>query len=453
MNENHEVLCSSPHWAKYLHEELLPSLTAGLGLGQRMLEIGPGPGAATQWLRHRVPELTALEADPGVAARLRAACAGTNVAVVHGDAAAMEFAGASFDAVGTFTMLHHVPTVALQDRVLAEAFRVLRPGGVLIGSDSLPSTELHDFHAGDIYNPVDPGSILARLRTVGFSQITVSAGQALTFIAYKAAPDGAAAGQAAACAGRAEPGSGGRVMTGVPELRSAIVGLVGFASLEEELLVAAGLAADEEPGRPQCWAARPLLAHNAEFKSQQAQRLVAVRSAAVPPVFTEIDHRSPDVYRRYASQPVSEVVRLSRAATVALLDGLAAISDDDLLDPGRNPWLEGRQLWLQIIVRGFWHPTGHLGEYYLGHGQPDRAVALQAHAAATADYLRAPAPARGMARYNLACAQARSGRAEAALAQLRQAVELNPALRANVSRDADLADLRDAGQLSGLLGS
>ena len=38
-------------------------------------------------------------------------------------------AGREFSSVVSFTMLHHVPTVELQDRLFAEAFRVLRPVG------------------------------------------------------------------------------------------------------------------------------------------------------------------------------------------------------------------------------------------------------------------------------------------------------------------------------------
>ena len=102
-------------------------------------------------------------------------------------------------------------------------------------------------------------------------------------------------------------------------------------------------------------------------------------------------------------------------------------------------------------MRGFWHPTGHLGEYYLGHGRPDRAVALAAHAVVTAAYLGAPAPARGMASYNLACAQARAGLLDEATAALTEAVSLNPDVRANARRDSDLAAVRDTGQLTALL--
>src|SRR5437879_2017156 len=55
MNENH-ALCSTAEWAEYMEAEVLEPVTAGLDLGETMLEIGPGPGAATHWLRHRVKQ-------------------------------------------------------------------------------------------------------------------------------------------------------------------------------------------------------------------------------------------------------------------------------------------------------------------------------------------------------------------------------------------------------------
>jgi SAM-dependent methyltransferase len=189
MNENHARLCASPEWAEYLQGELLPAVMPGGGLGDEMLEIGPGPGAATRWLRHRTRRLTAVEADAGAAAALAAEMDGTNVSVLVGDATRLTFPDDSFDSAGTFTMLHHVPTVTLQNRVLAEAFRVLRPGGVLIGSDSLASNELHHFHEGDTYLPVEPASMLTRLQTIGFGPVTIIVDQALGFIASKPRAD------------------------------------------------------------------------------------------------------------------------------------------------------------------------------------------------------------------------------------------------------------------------
>ena len=137
-------------------------------------------------------------------------------------------------------------------------------------------------------------------------------------------------------------------------------------------------------------------------------------------------------------------------ATGELIGGLAAVSDADLLDPARHPWLRGRMLSLQVIVRGFWHPAGHLGEYYLAHG---RARPGGFGSDARGGDGRRTGRARRCPRhglYNLACVQARAGPAEA-LAALTEAVALNPDVRANAGRDPDLAGLRDSGQLAAVL--
>jgi SAM-dependent methyltransferase len=188
MNENHAKLMPSPEWTAHIQDEVLPQATAGIDLGAELLELGPGPGAATDWLRHRVRRLVAVEHEHDAAALLAERYAGTNVEVVCGNAAALDYPDGSFDTVASFTMLHHVPTRALQDRVLAEAFRVLRPDGAFLGSDSLASDDLHHFHEGDVYNPVEPAAFLTRLQTTGFTTITLIVGYNLIFIARKGAP-------------------------------------------------------------------------------------------------------------------------------------------------------------------------------------------------------------------------------------------------------------------------
>ena len=200
MNENHAQVCPSPEWAAYLQQDILPSLLRHADLGDDMLEIGPGPGAATEWLRHRVGRLTAVEVDPEAARQLADKFPERNVTVVTGSATELEYPGESFDSVGTFTMLHHVPTLAQQNKILAEALRVLRPGGVLIGSDSLASNDLHHFHVGDTYNPVDPASLIGRLQTLGFEKLTVMVDGSLMFVAHRPAAGEPAACEAAECA-------------------------------------------------------------------------------------------------------------------------------------------------------------------------------------------------------------------------------------------------------------
>ena len=239
-------------------------------------------------------------------------------------------------------------------------------------------------------------------------------------------------------------------MTATARLRASITGLIGWAATEEEMLLAS--APEQEQGSHDRWAALPVVAHSAEFREQQVIRLAAVRRGQAPPAGSEIDHRSPATYRSYASASAAEVRWASRRSASALIDELTAVSDDDLSDTSRHPWLRGRQLWLQVVVRGFWHPTGHLADYHIARGHADRAVALQSHALATARYLAVPSPAVGMAAYSLACALAQAGAAAEAARTLAEAIRLNPDLRGNARRDPDLAGLRDGGHLDMLLG-
>jgi hypothetical protein len=46
--------------------------------------------------------------------------------------------------------------------------RLLRPGGVLAGQDSLDSPDLRALHHDDLYVPVDPAGLQARVDAVGF---------------------------------------------------------------------------------------------------------------------------------------------------------------------------------------------------------------------------------------------------------------------------------------------
>jgi ubiquinone/menaquinone biosynthesis C-methylase UbiE len=173
VNENHQKLCPSPEWAEFLHTEVLPWLAERAEIGPELLEVGPGPGAGTEWLRHRVRRLVAVEIDPVAADRLRERFAGTNVEILTGDATDLPFDDASVDSAACFTMLHHVPTAELQDALLAEVARVLRPGGTFIGNDSMPSDDLEAFHEGDTYNPVEPSGFGARLTAAGFAEVLV----------------------------------------------------------------------------------------------------------------------------------------------------------------------------------------------------------------------------------------------------------------------------------------
>ena len=187
MNWYHRRLCASPEWAALVADVIVPATVGDRDLGDDLLEIGPGYGATTGPLASRVPKLTALEVDPRLAERLATRFAGdAAVEVVCGDGAAMPFDSNRFSAAFCATMLHHVPSRPTQDRLFAEAFRVLRPGGIFLGTDSLPSWRFRLIHLFDTMVTLDPATLPDRLRGAGFVDVKVKVDDgALRFMAHK----------------------------------------------------------------------------------------------------------------------------------------------------------------------------------------------------------------------------------------------------------------------------
>ena len=172
MNLVHRWLCSSANWRKVVETYIVPWTLEGVNLGADLLEVGPGPGASTDLLHARVARLTCVEIDRSYADKIRRRAPG-NVRVLCEDATKMSLGDRSFDAVVCFTMLHHVPSASLQDRLLREVARVLRPGGVFVGTDSLYSRSFRLLHLFDTMVVVDPVTFPARLRAAGFDDVTV----------------------------------------------------------------------------------------------------------------------------------------------------------------------------------------------------------------------------------------------------------------------------------------
>lgn len=176
MNRAHGLLCSSGWWARSVERQLLPWGLTGVDLGEDVLEIGPGFGATTRVLARRPGSLTVVELSERYCRHLRATLDG-DVEIVQADATAMSFRDGRFSGVVCFTMLHHIPSSELQDRILAEAARVLRPGGVFAGTDSLGTGRAFKLlHVGDTLVPVSPDGLPARLQTAGLQEPQVEKG-------------------------------------------------------------------------------------------------------------------------------------------------------------------------------------------------------------------------------------------------------------------------------------
>lgn len=174
MNLFHRWYCRTAPWRRKVERTLTQVLDGSEPLGDQVLELGPGPGLTTELLSARVPRLTAVEIDDGLARDLHRRLHGSNVSVLEGDGSDLPFAPQCFTGVLSLTMLHHIRSPALQDRLFAEVFRVLRPGGVFAGRDSVWSPFLQLIHVFDTMVLVDPVTLPGRLARVGFGDVVVA---------------------------------------------------------------------------------------------------------------------------------------------------------------------------------------------------------------------------------------------------------------------------------------
>jgi ubiquinone/menaquinone biosynthesis C-methylase UbiE len=108
--------------------------------GARILEIGAGSGQCSRWLRGRGATVVATDLSSGMVHTGRRVSAGLpgdlRVPFVQCDGRRLPFADGAFDVV--FTAYGVVPFVADSDVVMAEAARVLRPGGRFVFSTTHP---------------------------------------------------------------------------------------------------------------------------------------------------------------------------------------------------------------------------------------------------------------------------------------------------------------------------
>ena len=114
------------------------------------LEIGAGVGAMSAQLLTLFPKFRMVATDydtelVGMAEQVLSGF-GRRATVQRADAARLPFQDGRFDLVLSAAMLHHVIE---WDSALAEAVRVLRPGGRLIGYDMLDTVPIRLMHLGE----------------------------------------------------------------------------------------------------------------------------------------------------------------------------------------------------------------------------------------------------------------------------------------------------------------
>jgi ubiquinone/menaquinone biosynthesis C-methylase UbiE len=159
-----------------------------LGASGSMLDIGTGPGHLPLLVCERIPGAKVIGVDLSRhmlrhAERHRAASPhAARISYRLGDAKGLDFPDASFDAVYSNTILHHIPDPR---PFLREAWRVLRPGGAFLIRDLFrPPTpgradelvRLHAAEANDYQRELFRASLCAALTPDELRELALEAG-------------------------------------------------------------------------------------------------------------------------------------------------------------------------------------------------------------------------------------------------------------------------------------
>lgn len=150
MSRFEAAFCRSAPWRFAARHVILPWALQGAHPVGDVLEIGAGSGAMAAELlaTHAEVRMTVSDFDERMvdAAAQRLVGFADRATTRQADATALPFDDDSFDVVLTWIMLHHTLD---WEKALAEAVRVCRPGGQVVGYDLLSTAPLRALHQAE----------------------------------------------------------------------------------------------------------------------------------------------------------------------------------------------------------------------------------------------------------------------------------------------------------------
>ncbi|RJF97223.1 class I SAM-dependent methyltransferase [Noviherbaspirillum saxi] len=168
----------SPTWVKYVLEVAIADLARMLGTRRAprydvVLDVGCGQGQSFRLLKQQFSPRTliGIDADTEILdkARMQATLDGVDVKLMLGNSASLDLPDNSVDVLFCHQTFHHLVE---QQKAIAEFYRVLKPGGVLLFAESTRAY-IHSWiirllfrHPMDVQKTAD--EYLALVRATGF---------------------------------------------------------------------------------------------------------------------------------------------------------------------------------------------------------------------------------------------------------------------------------------------
>jgi hypothetical protein len=226
-------------------------------------------------------------------------------------------------------------------------------------------------------------------------------------------------------------------------MKAKLINLLHEARTAEQQFIAE-LSDDErnQEGQPDRWATKDIVSHMTYWQECQVHRLEAASAGKIPDDFADYNKLNGENFEAHRHDSWQQVTERLNNTFDSLLSAVQKLSEADLNDGSRFPWTEGRTLNRSIVGNSYSHPVQHFCDYYVSHGQPERAIQAQEALSEKLSSL-GDETVHAEALYNLACAYALSGQSQKALNLLPEAFRLSPPLIAWSLQDTDLVSLRE----------
>ena len=223
-----------------------------------------------------------------------------------------------------------------------------------------------------------------------------------------------------------------------PTRRDALLTVVDRArALEQTLADFFDDNARAAIGTVAVWAPKDHFVHLAVWQAYQAQRLEAIATGSPPDQPAENDV----VFQEHRDEPWDVVWANAMRALDDDAAAIARVSDEDLTDPNRFPWTNGRSLVSSTIGNIYLHVIEHLVQMHEERDDDASAEQAQLESVTFIRDLFGKGEEYANAVYNLGCFYAKRGRSAEAIAQVREALAVNPELTEWSKVDSDLTSL------------
>ena len=222
--------------------------------------------------------------------------------------------------------------------------------------------------------------------------------------------------------------------------RAALLTIINRTrALEETLAGFFDETARAATGTVAVWAPKDHFVHLTVWQVYQARRLEAITTGNPPAQPADND----TVFLEHRDEPWDTVWANAMRALDDTAAAIAQTSEEDLSDPNRFPWSNGRSFVSSAISNIYLHPIEHLVQMYEERGDDAAAEQVQQESVTTMATFFGKGEEYANAVYNLGCFYAKRGRADDAIAQVREALAVNPKLTEWSKEDADLVSLHD----------